>query len=84
MVLKGHKDWILSVAFAPRGGLLASAGREGHVIVWDPGTGVEIHHWKMRDKWEMVCGVAFAPDGRHLALANGNETIYVLRLAPPP
>jgi hypothetical protein len=25
--------------------------------------------------------VAFAPDGRHLAVANGNGTLYLLRLA---
>jgi ECF sigma factor len=30
-----------------------------------------------------VHGVAFAPDGRHLATVNGNGTVYVLRLAKP-
>ena len=28
-----------------------------------------------------VHGVTFAPDSRHLAVANGNGTIYLLRLA---
>lgn len=27
--------------------------------------------------------VAFAADGRHLGTANGNGTVYILRLAPP-
>jgi WD40 repeat protein/serine/threonine protein kinase len=30
-----------------------------------------------------VAGVAFANDGRHLATANGNGTVYILRLSPP-
>jgi WD40 repeat protein len=31
-----------------------------------------------------VYTVAFSPEGRHLATANGNNTVYIFRLAPPP
>ncbi len=31
----GHKDWALSVAFAPDGTRLASGGKDGTVLVWD-------------------------------------------------
>jgi WD40 repeat protein len=31
-----------------------------------------------------VLSVAFAADGRHLATANANGTVYILRLSPPP
>jgi hypothetical protein len=27
---------------------------------------------------------SFAADGRHLATANGNGTVYILRIPPPP
>ena len=37
--LEGHTGWILSVAFAPEGGLLASGGADGTVRLWDPATG---------------------------------------------
>jgi WD40 repeat protein len=31
-----------------------------------------------------VRGLAFSPEGRHLATANGTNTVYLFRLAPPP
>ena len=31
----GHKDWALSVAFAPDGTRLVSGGKDGTVLVWD-------------------------------------------------
>jgi hypothetical protein len=39
-----------------------------------------------RREWTLpgvVHDVAFAPDGRHLATANGNGSVYILRLAKP-
>jgi hypothetical protein len=30
-----------------------------------------------------VWGLALAPDGKHLATANGNGTVYILRLPAP-
>jgi hypothetical protein len=30
-----------------------------------------------------ILAVGFAPDGRHLAVANANGTMYILRLAKP-
>jgi hypothetical protein len=31
-----------------------------------------------------VRGLAFSPDSRYLATANGNGTVYILRLAGSP
>ena len=41
----------------------------------------ELHEWQIRGP---IQGLAFAADGRHLASANGNGTVYILRIAPPP
>ena len=56
---------------------LASAGCDGRIILWDVAAGARRHEWQLPG-W--VKGVAFAPDGRHLAAANGNGTVYILRL----
>jgi hypothetical protein len=31
-----------------------------------------------------VRNLTYTPDGRHLVVANGNSTIYVVRLSEPP
>ena len=76
----GRSTFFTSTAltFTPDGGRLAATDENGHVGVWDLRTGKWIRHWKFPGP---VLGAAFAPDGRHLALANANSTVYVLRLA---
>jgi WD40 repeat protein len=75
-----HGDAVYSVAFSPDAKLLASAGRDGRVILWDSVGGEKRREWRFPGN---VQGLAFAPDGRHLALVNGNGTVYLLRLAKP-
>ena len=76
-VYSGHEEYITALAYSPDGRLLASADRGGRVILRETATG------KARDNWKLpgaVNGLAFAADGKHLALANFNGTVYVLRL----
>ena len=42
VVLRGHTDVVLSVAFAPDGSILVSGGKDGTARVWDPVSGREI------------------------------------------
>ena len=49
----------------------------GRLVVWDTDSGKELHTWD----WPLQCrSVAFAHDGKHLAVGNSNGTVYVLRL----
>jgi WD40 repeat protein len=78
-LLKWHSGGVFSVAFAPDGQTLASASW-GPIILWDVASGAKRHEWQLPSAVE---GVTFAADGRHLAAANGNGTVYILRLPRP-
>ena len=69
--LTGHPEEVISVAFAPDGRTLASAGSDGSVLLWDL-----TDRAKPRRLGEPLTGhatgvisVAFAPDGQTLATA---------------
>jgi WD40 repeat protein len=66
-----------AMAFTPSGTLLATAGLAPRLILWDVKTGEKRREWQLHDE---VCALAFAPDGRHLAVGNADGTLYVLRL----
>jgi WD40 repeat protein len=69
------------MALSPDGKTLVSADVQGHMVVWDTAT-----HAKWCE-WDHPCTIhdlAFAPgDNHHLATANDNGTIYIVRLARP-
>jgi WD40 repeat protein len=55
--------------------LVSLTGRR--VVVWDTTSGKPLHTWD----WPLQPrSVAFAHDGKHLAVGNSNGTVYVLRL----
>jgi RNA polymerase sigma factor (sigma-70 family) len=63
----GARVWCVSVS--PDGKLLATAGRDGNVRLWDVATGREVG--VLAGERINLCCVAFSPDGR--ALAAGDE-----------
>ncbi|MBI5929584.1 MAG: protein kinase [Chloroflexi bacterium] len=73
--LQGHTDRVRDVAFSPDGKLLASAGQDGRIILWDAVT-----HQRIREFTGMtgaVNGVAFSPDGKLLALGGTDALLYL-------
>ena len=59
-ILKGHTDWVRSVAFSPDGTHLASAANDGTARVWEVASGDEVLTLAHPN---YVSSVAFSPDG---------------------
>src|SRR5205814_347638 len=79
--LESHRRPVNCLAFSPKDMMLASCDNDGRVIMWDPAAG------KKTREFELPFGtqyIAFAPDNRHIATANENGTISILRLREPP
>ncbi len=62
--LDGHKGWIVDLAFAPDGRVLASASADQTIRLWDVRRGAEPK--SLRGHENEVHAVAWTPDGRQL------------------
>jgi WD40 repeat protein len=71
--LKGHEDFVYSVAFMPDGRLLASGSRDGMVKLWDVQTKKEVA--TLGGHENSVTSVSFTADGRILASASWDKTV---------
>jgi len=84
-VLPGVRSWTLLtrphvctvtvLAYSPDGGLLASAGLDGHIRLWAPQTGTLVGALVGHGNW--VFALAWSADGHYLASAGSDATVRI-------
>ena len=72
----GHTNTVYDLAFKPNSYLLASAGRDKTVRIWDVGDNNNLRHVRtLRGHTNQVVSVAWSPDSRTLASASQDGTV---------
>jgi len=79
-VLKNCPANLSSMAISSDGKRVAASTMEGKVLVWDTLSGTEVISWQLPGS---VYRVAFHPEGRYLATANANGTVYLFAIPQP-
>ncbi|CAI4212399.1 unnamed protein product [Parascedosporium putredinis] len=78
-MLKGHSDWVRSVAFSHDSKLIASGSDDKTIKIWDVATGHEVHMLKGHSGW--VRSVAFSHDSKLIASGSDDKTIKIWDVA---
>jgi WD40 repeat protein len=79
VVLKGHKSGVVDIAWHPASALLASAGSDGQVIVWNvAAAGGAVKVVALGGMKKAAVAVAFRPPkGDHLAVGDAGGALHV-------
>jgi WD40 repeat protein len=74
----GSRIAVNTVAFSPDGKLMATYAESGLVRLWDPAAGRLVRQFQSGAPANFAEGMAFSPDGRLLAVADGDDRLVRL------
>ena len=77
--LTGHRGDVYYVEFSPRGDLLASAGKDGTVLIWDTSRWQLVR--KIEPRTTEVNVAAFSPDGKTIATVDDDGKLKLWEIA---
>ena len=77
--LTGNRGDVYHVEFSPRGDLLASAGKDGFIQIWNTASWELVLRFKASETEVNVA--AFSPDGKSLATADDEGKLKIWQLA---
>ncbi|MGA1409268.1 MAG: NACHT domain-containing protein [Prochlorotrichaceae cyanobacterium] len=72
-IISAHDDWVFALNFSPSGNLLASAGGDCKIKIWDRHSGECLKVFTGHT--ESVLSVAFSPNGKILSSGSSDRTI---------
>jgi WD40 repeat protein len=80
--IAAHKKMIVGFAMAPDGKRFATVSLDNVVKLWDTESGKELRVWDFKVPYQhnkpYLRGLAFTTDGKSVATANGDSTVYLL------
>jgi WD40 repeat protein len=77
-LLEGHTGKVISVAFSPSGGLMATGGADGQIRLWDVAQGKILR--TISNQNSAVESLAFSPDGQLLASGAWDYAVRLWRV----
>lgn len=79
--LKGHTDFVLSLAFNPENQILATGSADHTVRLWDVVSGQPMG-MPLTGHNDSVVALAYSPDGSYLASASSDDPIRLWEMDP--
>ncbi len=74
-----HRDLVYAAAWSPDGSIIATAGYDSKIVLWNTETGTPLRTLSGHNG--AVFHVAFSPDGTLLASASGDQTVKIWRVS---
>jgi eukaryotic-like serine/threonine-protein kinase len=75
LVYRGHSGVVWAVSWMPKGNMVASAGADSLVQVWESDTGNVQYTYSNHS--DSVYSIAWSPDGKRVASASYDQTVQV-------